>query len=63
MPNPQENVKLELSPEQQRQILEATGREASEIQFTVEELEERIAPVAITDIVITKDLDKGTTKL
>lgn len=38
------NVKIELTPEQRKQILEATGKDASVIEFTVEELEDRIAP-------------------
>ena len=38
------NVKLELTPEQKKQIQEATGKDANVIEFSVEELEERIAP-------------------
>lgn len=44
MSNENPNVKLELTPEQRKQILEATGKDASVIEFTVEELEDRIAP-------------------
>jgi hypothetical protein len=46
MSNENPNVKLELTPEQRKQILEATGKDASVIEFTVEELEDRIAPAA-----------------
>jgi uncharacterized small protein (DUF1192 family) len=41
------NVKLELTPEQKKQIQEATGKDASVIEFSVEELEERIAPTTL----------------
>ena len=38
------SIKLELTPEQRNQIREATGKDANVIEFTVEELEERISP-------------------
>jgi hypothetical protein len=38
-------ISLELSPEQRRQIKLATGKDAGALELTVEELEERIAPV------------------
>ena len=41
------NVKIELTPEQRNQIREATGKDANVIEFSVEELEERIAPVTL----------------
>ena len=47
MSNP---VKLELTPEQQKQIREATGKDASVIEFSVEELEERIAPTTAVEL-------------
>lgn len=46
MSNQPHNVKLELTPEQRKVIQEATGKDASVIEFTVEELEDRIAPAA-----------------
>ncbi len=36
---------LKLSPEQQEQIKQATGKDAGSLELTVEELEERIAPM------------------
>jgi hypothetical protein len=57
MPNENRNVKLELTPEQRRQILEATGKEARQIEFTIEELEDRIAPA---EIAFTKLVDRPT---
>ena len=43
----EKRVKLELTPEQQNQIKQATGDDASVIEFSVEELEERIAPTTL----------------
>ena len=40
-------IKLELTPEQKEQIRQATGEDASVIEFSVEELEERIAPTTL----------------
>lgn len=39
-------VRIELTEEQKKQILETTGKEASAIELTVEELEERVSPRA-----------------
>lgn len=38
-------VRIELTPEQKKQIKEASGEDVSAIEFTARELEERIAPV------------------
>ncbi len=38
-------ISLKLSPEQQKQIKLATGKDAGALELTVEELEERIAPM------------------
>ncbi len=38
-------ISLKLSPEQQKQIKQATGKDAGALELTVEELEERIAPI------------------
>jgi len=43
-------ISLKLSPEQQQQIKQATGKNAQAIELSVEELEERIAPA--TDMFI-----------
>jgi len=38
-------ISLKLSPEQQKAIKEATGKDASALELTVDELEQRIAPM------------------
>ncbi|HEU4829294.1 MAG TPA: hypothetical protein VFT04_08865 [Gemmatimonadales bacterium] len=38
------NVKLELTPEQKAMIKNTTGKSADAVEFSVQELEERIAP-------------------
>jgi len=38
-------ISLKLTPQQKEEIMKATGKNAEELQFTVEELEERIAPL------------------
>src|SRR3989442_15712362 len=38
-------ISLKLTPQQKEEIMKATGKKAEELQFTVEELEERIAPL------------------
>jgi len=48
-PSPQERtmsdkVRIELTEEQKNQIMEATGKEASAIELTAEELEDRVSP-------------------
>jgi hypothetical protein len=42
-------VRIELTEEQRKHVRAATGRDAFAIQFTAEELEERIAPLRIQD--------------
>ena len=39
-----EPVRIELTEDQKKLILEATGKDASAIELTVEELEERVSP-------------------
>ncbi len=39
-----EPIRIGLTEEQKKLILEATGESASAIEFTVEELEQRISP-------------------
>lgn len=45
--NPQETVRIELTDEQKQQLRERTGQDANAIEFSVQELEERIAPTLI----------------
>ena len=37
--------RLTLSPEQQEQVRKATGKDADVVELSIEELEERIAPM------------------
>jgi hypothetical protein len=37
-------VRIELTEEQRKRVREATGKDAAAIEFTVQELEDRIAP-------------------
>ena len=39
------NFRMTLTPEQKEEIRRATGKDAETLEFSVEELEERIAPV------------------
>jgi uncharacterized small protein (DUF1192 family) len=39
------NIRLTLTPEQKDQIRKATGKDAEALELSVEELEERIAPM------------------
>ena len=40
------SVRIELTPEQQELVRKATGKEGKVLELDVEELEERIAPMA-----------------
>jgi uncharacterized small protein (DUF1192 family) len=46
--NPKEQFRIHLTPEQKAQVQSATGKEAEAVELSVEELEERIAPVKWT---------------
>jgi uncharacterized small protein (DUF1192 family) len=48
MANKNEPVRLKLTPEQQNEVRKATGKSAEAIELSVEELEERIAPIKLT---------------
>ncbi len=37
-------IRIELTEEQKKQIQQATGKDASAIELTAEELEERVSP-------------------
>jgi hypothetical protein len=37
-------VRIELTPEQKARVREATGKDVTAVELSVEELEERIAP-------------------
>jgi hypothetical protein len=40
------SIRLELTAEQKKQIKDATGEEVNALEFTPEDLEQRIAPVS-----------------
>jgi hypothetical protein len=42
--NPKEPVRINLTDDQKAQIRKQTGKDAEAVEFSVEELEERIAP-------------------
>jgi hypothetical protein len=39
-----DKIRIELTEEQKAQIREATGKEASAVELTAEELEDRVSP-------------------
>jgi hypothetical protein len=51
MKKDQKEVRIELTEEQKKALREQTGREAAAINFTVEELEERIAPAQTIPVI------------
>jgi hypothetical protein len=44
MTNERERIRIDLTPEQQQQVKTASGHDAVALEFSVEELEQRIAP-------------------
>jgi uncharacterized small protein (DUF1192 family) len=40
-------IRIELTPEQKKQIKDASGEDVSTLEFSVDELEERVAPARI----------------
>jgi hypothetical protein len=49
MSSPKDQVRIELTPEQKATIRGATGKDAESLELTVSELEERIAPMTISN--------------
>jgi uncharacterized small protein (DUF1192 family) len=41
-------VRIKLTPEQQAEVRRATGKNAEALELSVQELEERIAPIKLT---------------
>ena len=39
------NIRITLTPEQREEVRKATGKDATAVELSVEELEERIAPL------------------
>jgi type VI protein secretion system component Hcp len=58
-----EPIRIELTTDQQQQIKEFSGQEISALQFEAHELEQRIAPVTMSEITITKHIDVASPKL
>jgi hypothetical protein len=44
MSSPKDQIRIELTPEQKASIRSTTGKDAEAVEFSVEELEARIAP-------------------
>jgi hypothetical protein len=47
MSNPNDQIRIELTPEQKAMIKDATGKNAEVLELGVTELEERIAPACV----------------
>jgi hypothetical protein len=47
MSNPKDQFRIKLTPEQKAQIRTVTGKDAEAVELSVEELEERIAPITL----------------
>ena len=45
--NEQPRVRIELTPEQRKHIQIATGEHVAALEFTLEELEQRVAPMVL----------------
>ena len=45
--NKKQPFKIKLTPEQQKAVRKATGKNADHLELSVEELEERIAPMRV----------------
>lgn len=41
----EDRIRIELTDEQKKQIKEASGEDVTAIEFTVQELEQRVAPL------------------
>jgi hypothetical protein len=42
----EQRIRIELTEEQKQQVKQVSGREVTSLEFTPQELEERIAPLA-----------------
>ena len=47
MAESKEPVRIKLTPEQQKEVQKATGKNAESLELSVQELEERIAPMKL----------------
>ena len=48
MSKEQERIRIELTPDVKVLVKETTGKDADAVELTVQELEERIAPIRVT---------------
>lgn len=48
MSSSKDQIRIELTPEQKDSVRKATGKNAEAVEFSVEELEARIAPSKLT---------------
>jgi type VI protein secretion system component Hcp len=62
MPNQDHRIRIDLTPEQQSQLKRLAGRDVEVLEFSVDELEQRIAPgkVSFGDFTFTNPIDKST---
>jgi hypothetical protein len=51
-------IRIELTEEQKKQIREATGKDASAIELTAEELESRVSPVELKSKIMANKFTK-----
>ena len=47
MADSKDPVRIKLTPEQQKEVQKATGKNAEALELSVQELEERIAPITL----------------
>lgn len=51
-------IRIELTEEQKKQIRDATGKDASAIELTAEELESRVSPVELKSKIMANKFTK-----
>jgi len=55
-----ERIHIDLTSEQQSQVKRLSGKDIVALEFDAGELEQRIAPVSLGDIVVTKHIDPAS---
>ena len=60
--NPKNPVRIELTEEQRKQLLEQTGQDVDAVELNIEPLEERIAPRSIGTFFLTCSQTDPTTR-
>jgi len=46
-PKGKKRISIKLTPEQQKEVQQAIGKKGEALEFTIEELEQRIAPIHV----------------